>query len=160
NLNAGALTGAVVAFTNSAGTAVTITVGASYTAFNSTSKTATGNSLDQLNQALTDAGVNVTASFDAPAPTKLTFTPNNDGSGQTVTVGAPATTPTAADAIDISAAASSGTFGAVTAAVKDTVSQATRANLVVQYNQIMTQITTTAQDASFNGINLLNGDSL
>ena len=29
-----------------------------------------------------------------------------------------------------------------------------------QYNQIITQITTTAQDASFNGINLLNGDSL
>ena len=43
----------------------------------------------------------------------------------------------------------------------DTVSQATRASsLVTQYNQIMTQITTTAQDASFNGINLLNGDSL
>src|ERR1041385_3424716 len=35
NLNAGALTGAVVTFTNSAGTAATITVGASYTAFNS-----------------------------------------------------------------------------------------------------------------------------
>ena len=29
-----------------------------------------------------------------------------------------------------------------------------------QYNQIITQITTTAQDASFNGINLLNGDTL
>ena len=51
-------------------------------------------------------------------------------------------------------------FGAVTAAVADSVSQATRANLVSQYNQIITQITTTAQDASFNGINLLNGDSL
>jgi flagellin-like hook-associated protein FlgL len=42
----------------------------------------------------------------------------------------------------------------------DPVSQGTRANLVSQYNQILTQITTTAQDASFNGINLLNGDSL
>jgi flagellin-like hook-associated protein FlgL len=31
---------------------------------------------------------------------------------------------------------------------------------VVQYNQILQQIKTTAQDASFNGINLLNGDSL
>ncbi len=29
-----------------------------------------------------------------------------------------------------------------------------------QYNDIITQITTTAQDASFNGINLLNGDNL
>ena len=47
-----------------------------------------------------------------------------------------------------------------TAAVADAVSQATRASLVSQYNQIITQITTTAQDSSFNGINLLNGDSL
>src|SRR5207245_3423353 len=59
--------------------------------------------------------------------------------------------------VDVSGTA---TFGAVTAAVADAVSQATRANLVTQYNQIITQITTTAQDASFNGINLLNGDSL
>src|SRR4029450_2621797 len=52
------------------------------------------------------------------------------------------------------------TVGTVTAAVADVVSQATRANLVTQYNQIISQITTTAQDSSFNGINLLNGDSL
>ena len=48
----------------------------------------------------------------------------------------------------------------VTNPTADPVSQATRANLVSQYNQILTQITTTAQDASFNGINLLNGDLL
>jgi flagellin len=30
----------------------------------------------------------------------------------------------------------------------------------VQYNNILAQITTTAQDASFNGINLLGGDTL
>jgi flagellin len=35
-----------------------------------------------------------------------------------------------------------------------------RANLVSQYNNILDQITTTAQDSSFNGINLLNGDQL
>ena len=29
-----------------------------------------------------------------------------------------------------------------------------------QFNNVLTQITTTAQDASFNGINLLNGDTL
>jgi len=39
-------------------------------------------------------------------------------------------------------------------------SQATRANLVNQYNNVLTQINATAQDASFNGINLLNGDTL
>ena len=35
-----------------------------------------------------------------------------------------------------------------------------RANLVSQYNNILDQISSTAQDASFNGINLLNGDQL
>ncbi len=42
----------------------------------------------------------------------------------------------------------------------DANSQTTRANLVSQYNNIISQITTTSQDASFNGINLLNGDDL
>jgi flagellin len=47
-----------------------------------------------------------------------------------------------------------------TAAVADPTSQATRAGLVAQYNNVLQQINTTAQDSSFNGINLLNGDSL
>jgi flagellin-like hook-associated protein FlgL len=46
------------------------------------------------------------------------------------------------------------------AAVADAGSQAIRANLLSQYNGILSQITNTAQDASFNGINLLNGDTL
>ena len=46
------------------------------------------------------------------------------------------------------------------APVVDVASQTIRSNLVSQYNNIITQITTTAQDASFNGINLLNGDDL
>jgi len=32
--------------------------------------------------------------------------------------------------------------------------------LIAQYNQIVDQIKTTAQDSSFNGVNLLNGDQL
>jgi flagellin len=44
--------------------------------------------------------------------------------------------------------------------VADPDSQATRANLVTQYNNVLQQINTTAQDSSFNGINLLNGDTL
>ena len=31
---------------------------------------------------------------------------------------------------------------------------------MTQYNNILAQITTTSQDASFNGVNLLNGDTL
>ena len=46
------------------------------------------------------------------------------------------------------------------APVADAASQTIRSSLVKQYNDIITQITTTSQDASFNGINLLNGDDL
>ncbi|SHH61730.1 flagellin [Bradyrhizobium erythrophlei] len=46
------------------------------------------------------------------------------------------------------------------APVADPDSQATRAGLVAQYNNVLNQINTTSQDASFNGINLLNGDTL
>ena len=47
-----------------------------------------------------------------------------------------------------------------TAPVADPAAQAIRSNLVAQYNNIIAQITTTSQDSSFNGINLLNGDNL
>jgi flagellin len=46
------------------------------------------------------------------------------------------------------------------APVQDAAAQATRANLVGQFNNILSQITTTSKDSSFNGVNLLNGDSL
>jgi flagellin len=48
----------------------------------------------------------------------------------------------------------------ITGPVVDPNSQATRASLVTQYNNVLQQINTTAQDSSFNGINLLNGDTL
>jgi flagellin len=55
-------------------------------------------------------------------------------------------------------------FAAVTAGgsapVKDPNAQLARAGLVNQFNNILSQITTTAQDSSFNGINLLNSDQL
>jgi hypothetical protein len=44
--------------------------------------------------------------------------------------------------------------------VLDPDAQLARAKLVSQYNNILDQITTTSQDSSFNGINLLNGDQL
>jgi flagellin-like hook-associated protein FlgL len=51
-------------------------------------------------------------------------------------------------------------FSLPTTPVADPAAQATRAALVSQYNNILQQIATTAQDASFNGVNLLNGDQL
>jgi flagellin len=44
--------------------------------------------------------------------------------------------------------------------VKDPSSQTVRSNLVKQFNDVVSQINTTSRDASFNGINLLNGDDL
>jgi flagellin len=153
------LNGGVFTFTNSAGTAVTITVGTSPSAFNPVTKTAQVQSVAQLNQALADAGVNLSAIITGPD--SLTFTSTNDGAGQLITATAAPTAPTALDAINISAnAAGGGAGGAVVAAVPDPASQTARATLVTQYNQIITQLTTTAQDASFNGINLLDGNSL
>jgi flagellin len=115
------------------------------------------NSIDSLNTALTAAGVALSASLNTNG--SLTFTSTNDAASQTITATGTYAAPPAGSStsVDVSGTA---TFGAVTAAVADAVSQATRASLVSQYNQIITQITTTAQDASFNGINLLNGDSL
>jgi flagellin len=44
--------------------------------------------------------------------------------------------------------------------VVDASASSARDALVTQYNNILDQITTTAQDASFNGVNLLTGDTL
>jgi flagellin len=159
DLTTSKLNGGVFTFTNSAGTAVTITVGTSPSAFNPVTKTAQVQSVAQLNQALADAGVNLSAIITGPD--SVTFTSTNDGAGQVITGTAAPAAPVTLDAINISAnAAGGGAGGAVVAAVPDPVSQTARATLVTQYNQIITQLTTTAQDASFNGINLLDGNSL
>jgi flagellin len=147
DLTTGKLNGAVLTFKNSAGTTTNLTI---------SSTVAAGNvkTLDQLNQALATAGVNLTASITGSD--QLTFTSTNDGAGQVIT--ASTTAPTALDAIAVSATGA--TPGTPVAAVADAVSQTTRAGLVAQYNQIIQQIKTTAQDSSFNGVNLLNGDTL
>jgi flagellin-like hook-associated protein FlgL len=158
DLSVSKLNGGVIKFTNKAGTALTLTIGATALAFDPTTKAATAKSLDDVNQALASAGVNLTATITGTDT--LTFTSNNDSAGQVITGGGTAAAaPAALDAIDIFASAG-GTAGTPVAAVKDVISQSARSNLVTQYNQIIDQITTTAQDASFNGINLLNGDSL
>jgi flagellin-like hook-associated protein FlgL len=114
------------------GTATTITFGAS-------------ESLAQLNTAL--AANNLSASLDNA--NKLVITTTNDAASSTIgVVGYPG------------AGTGTLTFGAVVPPVVDPASQTIRSNLVSQYNNIITQISTTAQDASFNGINLLNGDNL
>jgi flagellin len=150
NINTGKLAGAVLTFKTSTGT-LAVTIG---TTFATGTGTATVNSLDQLNSVLASNNVAVTASVSATADT-LTFTSTNDSASQTIT--SSATAPTG-QGVAISAATA--TVGTVNAAVADAASQTIRANLVSQYNNVIAQITTTSQDSSFNGINLLNGDNL
>ena len=102
-------------------------------------------SLAQLNTALAPGGL--TASLDSTNHLVFTNT-NNDAASSTI------------GAVTVGSTPGTTTFAAAVAPTADPASQAIRANLVSQYNNIITQITTTAQDSSFNGINLLNGDNL
>jgi flagellin len=99
-------------------------------------------SLAQLNTAL--AASNLSASLDSS--NQLVITATNDAASSTI-----------GTVTDTNAGT---TFGVAVAPVADPSSQAVRANLVTQYNNIIAQITTTAQDSSFNGTNLLSGDDL
>ena len=103
--------------------------------------------LDGLNSAL--AANNLQATVDASTGAINIVTSNNAASSTIGTIGG-------------SAFATGGAFVAAVAPgpVADPNSQATRAGLVAQYNNVLNQINTTAQDSSFNGINLLNGDTL
>jgi flagellin len=150
NAGTNSLNGKTLIFKTSATATTTLTISSTVAAGNV-------NSITSLNTALAAAGVQLNASLNANG--SLTFTSNNNAASQTITATGTYAAPGAGSStsVDVSGTA---TFGAVTAAVADPVSQATRSSLVAQYNQIITQITTTAQDASFNGINLLNGDSL
>ena len=105
--------------------------------------------LNQLNTAL--AANNLQASINSSSGA-ITITTSNDAASSTVgTIGGTAVSTSGAP-FSLSAAA--------VAPVADPNSQATRASLVAQYNNVLAQINTTATDASFNGINLLNGDTL
>jgi flagellin-like hook-associated protein FlgL len=92
------------------------------------------------------AAGNLSATLDSS--NKLVITTTNDAASSTI------------GAVTVGSTPGTATFGAAAAPVADAASQAIRSNLVSQYNNIIAQITTTAQDSSFNGINLLNGDNL
>jgi flagellin-like hook-associated protein FlgL len=151
NAGTNSLQGKTLVFTNSAGTATTLTI-------DNTAGAGKVNSIDAINTALSTANIGLTASLNTDG--SLTFTSNNDNASQTITTAG--TTP-AAGSIDVSGTATVtgvDAGGGVGKAVADAASQSTRASLVSQYNAIVTQIQTTAQDSSFNGVNLLNGDQL
>ena len=139
---AGSLSGKTLTFTSfNGGAAVNVTFG---DGSNGTVKT-----LDQLNAAL--LANNLTATVDSTG--KLTISTTNDYASSTLgsavaggAIGGTLTT--------------SITFTTPSAPVVDASAQTVRSNLVNQFNGILSQITTTSQDASFNGVNLLGGDQL
>jgi flagellin len=132
----------------------TLTIGATNPGSTATSITfGTGqgqiSTLNQLNAALAandlQAGISTTG--------QLNITTTNDAASNTI------------GTIAGTAAATGQAFASLNGLtgpepVADATSQATRASLVTQYNEVLQQINTTSQDSSFNGINLLNGDTL
>ncbi|EJN10995.1 flagellin/flagellar hook associated protein, partial [Bradyrhizobium sp. YR681] len=139
---AGGVNGKTLTFTSfNGGAAVNVTFG---DGTNGTVKT-----LDQLNASL--KANNLNATLDSTG--KLTISASNDYASSTLgsvtsggVIGGSLTTALS--------------FSTATAPTVDTGAQSTRANLVKQFNDILSQINTTAQDASFNGVNLLGGDTL
>ena len=156
---AGTVTGStgVTAATNTgaAGTSPlggqTLTIGATGngTATSITFGTASGevDTLDELNAAL--AGNNLQATISTAGA--ITITTSNDAASYTIgTIGG----------TSVSGSGNPFNTSSVAAPVQDAAAQLTRASLVTQYNNIIQQITTTSQDSSFNGVNLLAGDTL
>jgi flagellin len=139
---AGGINGKTLSFTSfNSGSAVSVTFG---DGTGGTVKT-----LDQLNAAL--QANNLTATLDSLG--KLTISATNDYASSTLG----SVTSGGAIGGSITSALS---FSTASAPVIDSSAQSVRSNLVSQYNNILAQITTTAQDASFNGVNLLGGDQL
>jgi flagellin len=138
-------------FTPATGAATTITVSSTVAAGNV-------NSIDAFNAALTSAGLGLSASLASDG--SITLTSTNDNASQTLTTGTTAVANNIAISGTDTATLVTPTGGSAGKPVADAASQAIRASLVSQYNNIITQISTTAQDSSFNGINLLFGDNL
>ena len=101
----------------------------------------------ELNTAL--AANNLQASINDTTGV-ITLTTTNDAASSTI------------GAITGTAAGAGKAFNGLTpsAPVADATSQSLRSGLIKQYNDVISQINTTAQNSSFNGINLLGGDTL
>jgi flagellin len=139
--NAGTLSGKTLTFSAfNGGTAVNVTFG---DGSNGTVKT-----LSDLNAAL--QANNLSATIDASGLLKISA--SNDYASSTLG--------SAAGGVIGGTLTSALSFSTASAPVADATAQATRSSLVTQYNNILTQINTTSQDSSFNGVNLLNGDQL
>jgi flagellin len=151
NAGTNSLNGTTFVFTPATGAATTITISSTVAAGNV-------NSIDAFNTALSSAGLGLSASLASNG--SITLTSTNDNASQTLTTGTTAVANNIAISGSDTATLVTPTGGSAGKPIADAGSQATRSSLVSQFNNIITQITTTAQDSSFNGINLLFGDNL
>jgi flagellin len=139
---AGGINGKTLTFTSfNSGAAVNVTFG---DGTGGTVKT-----LDQLNATL--QANNLAATLDSTG--KLTISATNDYASSTLGS-------VAAGGSIGGTVTSALSFSIASAPVADSQAQTVRSSLVTQYNNILAQITSTSQDASFNGVNLLGGDTL
>jgi flagellin len=137
----GSISGKTLTFTSfNGGTAVNVTFG---DGTGGTVKT-----VDQLNAALQANNMNATVDSTG----KLTIFANTDFASTTLG--------STAGGVIGGTLTGAVTFSTPSTPVVDPAAQAIRTTLVRQYNDMLSQITTTAQDASFNGVNLLGGDTL
>jgi flagellin len=151
NAGTNSLQGKTFIFTPAVGAATTFTISNVVAAGNV-------NSIDAFNTALAAAGLGLTASLASNG--SITLTSSNDNASQTLTLGAVAAPNNIAIGGTNTAVLVVPPGGVAGKPLADAASQTLRSNLVSQYNNVIAQITTTAQDASFNGINLLNGYDL
>jgi flagellin len=156
------LKGVAVTFRNDQNQTITISVGSTPAAFaptnaTGTSGTATVKTLSQLNQALTDAHINLSATLDTN--NTLTFKSTDDGASQTLSAGTSQPVNGIND-LDIVASAGVATGSVTTATpVANVDSQNRRDAFAQQYANILNTITQTAATASVGGVNLLTGNS-
>jgi flagellin-like hook-associated protein FlgL len=151
NAGTNSLNGKTFIFTPATGAATTITVSSTVAAGNV-------NSIDAFNAALSAAGLGLNASLATDG--SITLTSSNDNASQVLTTGTTAAANTIAISGTDTATLVTPTGGSAGKPVADAASQTLRASLVSQYNTVIDNISKTAQDASFNGINLLYGDDL
>jgi flagellin-like hook-associated protein FlgL len=108
--------------------------------------------LSELQTALAGSGVSAS------------LTPNGAANNLTLSVAATTGTQNSLAISGTAAGTVAGTIGIAAATVNGTASSptpdATRSNLQTQYNNLLSQIDSLAKDASYNGVNLLNGDNL
>ena len=129
-----------IAATNTSSTATAITFGTGAGQISTLNALNTALAANDLQASVSTTGqISIVTSNDAASSTIGTVTGTAAGGGQLF-------------------AAYNNLGGAIP--VADANSQATRASLVAQYNNALAQINATAQDSSFSGANLLNGDTL